>query len=234
MPWYLILPSASTLLTPPTAHHGAPALGCTDAPRLTRRALLPAAFAAAACPTLTSAADDLEPHDTGSYKVSFSAPKGWPISEQELQGSRYLYVATDPEDPDSANVVLTFQPLAADYTGLGSFGTIDLVGNSLMPQCITGAGGFAGPDAGLCSLETDGIEGKMLKSEVVNGAYAYDYTIQQKGQQKRHLRTLFSVQTEEGRGLRLVTLTAQSYESRYSALAPTYAKVLQSYKSALK
>ena len=137
-------------------------------------------------------------------------------------------------DSDSANVVLTFQPLAADYTGLGSFGTIDLVGNSLMPQCVTGAGGFAGPEAGLCSLDTDGIEGKMLKTEMVNGAYAYDYTIQQKGQQKRHLRTLFSVQTEEGRGLRLVTLTAQSYESRYADLAPTYAKVLQSYKSALK
>ena len=40
----------------------------------------------------------------------------------------------------------------------------------------------------------------MLASEVVNGAYAYDYTIEQKGQPKRHLRTLFAVQTEEGRG----------------------------------
>ena len=33
---------------------------------------------------------------------------------------------------------------------------------------------------------------------------------------------------------RLVTLTAQSYESKYAALAPTFAKVLQSYKTTLK
>ena len=74
----------------------------------------------------------------------------------------------------------------------------------------------------------------MLGSEVVNGAYAYDYTITQKGQPNRHLRTLFAVQTEEGRGLRLVTLTAQCYESRYTDLAPTFKKVLASYKSSLK
>ena len=77
------------------------------------------------------AADALEQHTTGSYQVSFSAPAGWPVSEQELQGSRYLYIAADPTEPDSANVVLTFQPLAADYTSLGSFGTQELVGNSL-------------------------------------------------------------------------------------------------------
>ena len=74
------------------------------------------------------------------------------------------------------------------------------VGASLMPQCITGGGGFSGPANGMCTMDADGIEGKMLSSEVVNGAYAYDYTIEQKGQPKRHLRTLFAVQTEEGRG----------------------------------
>ena len=31
------------------------------------------------------------------------------------------------------------------------------------------------------TIHLPGIEGKMLSSEVVNGAYAYDYTIEQKG-----------------------------------------------------
>ena len=103
-----------------------------------------------------------------------------------------------------------------------------------MPQCVNGAGGFAGPSTGLCTLASDGIEGKMLGTDVVKGSYAYDYTIQQTGQKPRHLRTLFAVQTEEGRGLRLVTLTAQCYESRYEALKPTFAKVLESYSSSLR
>merc|ERR1712028_238800 len=93
---------------------------------------------------------------------------------------------------------------------------------------------MGGPANGMCTMDADGIEGTMLGSEVVNGAYAYDYTIEQKGQPKRHLRTLFAVQTEEGRGLRLITLTAQCYETRYADLAPTFKKVLASYKSSLK
>ena len=117
--------------------------------------------------------------------MSYGTPPAWPLSEQELSDSRYLYVATDPNEPDSANVVLTIQvhskctmhvhsvcsctvcvhgayvthaartmdspltmsvhahvvltanvvltiqPLRADYSALGSFGTIGLVGASL-------------------------------------------------------------------------------------------------------
>lgn len=197
-------------------------------PALSRRALLPALLAAAAVrPSPALAADALEQHTTGSYKVTFGAPTGWPVTEQELQGSRYLYIATDPAEPDSANVVLTFQPLGADYTSLGSFGTQQLVGNSLMPQCADASGGG-------CTLETDGIEGKMIGQSVVKGAYAYDYTIEQTGQKPRHLRTLFAVQTEEGRGRRLVTLTAQCYESKYAELKPLFEKVLESYSTSLK
>ena len=66
-----------------------------------------------------------------AYSVSYGTPPAWPLSEQELSDSRYLYVATDPNEPDSANVVLTIQPLRADYSALGSFGTIGLVGASL-------------------------------------------------------------------------------------------------------
>ena len=47
--------------------------------------------------------------------VSYGAPPGWPLSEQALSDSRYLYVNSDPDQPDSANVVLTIQPLQAGY-----------------------------------------------------------------------------------------------------------------------
>merc|ERR1740130_522805 len=196
---------AAGLLTPPPAAQADALTRRAASPgSLTRRALLPAGLAAAAWPSWASAAPaalELETRTSKAYSVSYGTPPAWPLSEQELSDSRYLYVATDPNEPDSANVVLTIQPLRADYSALGSFGTIGLVGASLMPQCITGGGG-SGPANGMCTMDADGIEGKMLASEVVNCAYAYDYTIEQKGQPKRHLRTLFAVQTEEGRGLR--------------------------------
>ena len=127
-----VLGGAAGLLTSPPAAH-------TDARRvaspgsLTRRALLPAGLAAAAWPAWASAAPaalELETRTAKAYSVSYGTPPAWPLSEQELSDSRYLYVATDPDEPDSANVVLTIQPLRADYSALGSFGTIGLVGNS--------------------------------------------------------------------------------------------------------
>ena len=46
----------------------------------------------------------------------------------------------------------------------------------------------------------------------------------------RHLRTLVSVALEAGRGKRLVTLTAQSAESKHPELSQVYKSVIDSYK----
>ena len=95
---------AAGLLTPPAATNDALA---RRASVLTRRALLPAGLAAAAWPSWASAAPaaaELEARTAKGYSVSYGTPVGWPLSEQELSDSRYLYVATDPDEPDSANV----------------------------------------------------------------------------------------------------------------------------------
>lgn len=42
----------------------------------------------------------------------------------------------------------------------------------------------------------------------------------------------FTIQLEEGRGKRLVTLTSQCLESRHAELAPTLKQIIDSYKSA--
>ena len=126
--------AAGLLTPPPAAHTDALARRAASPGSLTRRALLPAGLAAAAWPAWASAAPaalELETRTAKAYSVSYSTPPAWPLSEQELSDSRYLYVATDPDQPDSANVVLTIQPLRADYSALGSFGTIGLVGSSL-------------------------------------------------------------------------------------------------------
>ena len=125
---------AAGLVTPrPAARTDAVARRAASPGSLTRRALLPAGLAAAAWPAWASAAPaamELETQSAKAYSVSYGTPPGWPLSEQELSDSRYLYVASDPDQPDSANVVLTIQPLRADYSALGSFGTIGMVGSA--------------------------------------------------------------------------------------------------------
>eukprot|EP00308_Calcidiscus_leptoporus_P012836 CAMPEP_0119357302 /NCGR_PEP_ID=MMETSP1334-20130426/5718_1 /TAXON_ID=127549 /ORGANISM="Calcidiscus leptoporus, Strain RCC1130" /LENGTH=226 /DNA_ID=CAMNT_0007371511 /DNA_START=25 /DNA_END=705 /DNA_ORIENTATION=- len=188
---------------------------------LSRRVLLPLLASAPLpwCVRSASAAPALSTLTDDEYGVSFALPTGWKTSESELSGGRKLIAAADPADIDF-NVFIAYTPIAADYTSLGSFGNIDSVGLTLLPQCSGSS----------CTLAADGIQGKMLEEVAQAGAYVFDYSIEQVGQPIRRLRTLFSVQTEVGRGKNLVTLTAQCKQARYEELAPTLRAVIESFK----
>ena len=151
-------------------------------------------------------------------------PSSWnAAAPQELSDGRRLVLATDPSD-ESNNIFIAFTPIRPDYSALGSFGTIDYVANTVLPQC--------GDLSYACSFEKgDPIDAKMLSKDTVRGSYVYDYTIQQKGGPKRHLRSLFTVQSDGAASI-LVGLTAQSLDANYAGLAPTFKQVLESYKGA--
>jgi hypothetical protein len=204
------------------------ALSTAPAPRtsagLGRRALLAPAAAALTLPLIPKAAQ-AEPSlttDTDSrYGVSFGLPEGWTAAVNQLGDGRRLVIATDPKD-ESTNVFIAFTPIRPDYSSLGSFGTIDYVANTVLPQC--------GDLSYACSFSRgDDIDANMLSKDTIKGNYNYDYTIQQKGGPKRHLRSLFTVQADGGASL-LVGLTAQCLEPSYAELAPMFKSVLASYK----
>jgi hypothetical protein len=166
-----------------------------------------------------TAAEPMKSFVDKASRVSFSVPESWELSENELQGGRRLVAAVDPSDND-LNAFVAFTPIQADYPSLGSFGTIDYVAGTILPEC----------NKALCTLDTDGVEGKMLEQAVVRGNYIFDYTIATSGQPTRHLRTVFSIQTEEGRGKALITLTAQCLQSKHTAAQETLKAVCDSFK----
>jgi hypothetical protein len=152
----------------------------------------------------------------GGY--SWRVPTGWEAPQtQSMPDGRRLVIAADPLDPDF-NVFFATTPIQADYSSLGSFGNLDYVGTTFLPQC----------PVGLCTLERDGIAGQLLSQSSSGGGYTYEYSIQQQGQPSRRLRTLMLIQTEEGRGKNIVTLTAQCKEARAADLAPTLKAVVDS------
>ena len=157
------------------------------------------------------------PDKDARYGVSFELPEGWnAASPQQLGDGRRLVLATDPAD-ESTNVFVAFTPIRPDYSALGSFGTIDYVANTVLPQC--------GDLSYACSFDAgDQIDAKMLSKETVKGCYVYDYTIQQRGGPKRHLRSLFTIQADGGSSL-LVGLTAQCLDGKYSGLEATFKQV---------
>lgn len=60
-------------------------------------------------------------------------PEGWAPSTSFINGGQKLVAASDPADTDT-NVFAAFTPLRGDYTSLGSFGNIDYVANTILPN----------------------------------------------------------------------------------------------------
>ena len=202
--------------------HGAPS---SDASGLSRRAvLLPALAAAIAGPVMpvppALAAANLEQFSDTRYDVSFGVPEGWKARPQELPDGRRLVLASDPAD-ETNNIFVAYTPIRPDYSSLGSFGTIDFVAATVIPQCPTGQCSFKNGDL---------VEGRMLSSESIKDCYIYDYTIEQSRGPKRHLRSLFTIKADAGASI-LVGLTAQCMEDKYADLAPTFKEVIKSFKN---
>ena len=128
---------------------------------LGRRALFVPAAAALTLPLHPRAAQaeaQLSTYTDARYGVSFSLPEGWTAVPNQLADGRRLVLASDPKD-ESTNVFIAFTPIRPDYSSLGSFGTIDYVASTVIPQC--GANGecrFANGDA---------IEGRMLSQATI-------------------------------------------------------------------
>lgn len=164
----------------------------------------------------------VDPFTDTRYGVSVTLPSGWSAVPQNLPDGRRLVLATDPSDETkNTNVFLSFTPIRPDYSSLGSFGTIDYVGSTLIPQC--------GVDP--CKLKNgDGVEGRMLNTETVRGFYSYDYTIASNGGLTRRLQSLFTVKADGASSI-LISLTAQCIEDRYDAVADTFKGVLNSFKA---
>lgn len=196
-------------------------------PALSRRAALAPALAAL-LPARRAYADGpvksngVDPFTDTRYGVSVTLPSGWTAVPQELPDGRRLVFATDPSDETkNTNVFLAFTPIRPDYSSLGSFGTIDYVASTIIPQC----------GADTCSLKNgDGVEGRMLKQEAAKGCYSFDYTITQSGGFTRRLQSIFTVK-EDGASSILISLTAQCIEDRYDAVADTFKGVLNSFKT---
>jgi hypothetical protein len=196
-------------------------------PALSRRAallpaltaLLPVRPAHAEAPVKSNGVD---PYTDTRYGVSFTLPSGWTAVPQNLPDGRRLVLATDPSDETkNTNVFLAFTPTRPDYSSLGSFGNIDYVASTLIPQC----------GAGTCSIKNgDEQEGVMLKKETVKGYYSFDYQISQRNGATRRLQSLFTVK-EDGASSILISLTAQCLEDRYDTVAENFKGVLGSFKA---
>lgn len=192
-----------------------------------RRAFLVASAAA----TFARPADA---SDGGGDKVGYVAyedrgfrvrvPSGWTRSDQELPDRRRIVLFVDPTTSDDADdktlLFVAYTSVRDDYTSLSSFGTVEQVGQTtILPKSTLG-------------MRTE-VSSEMLSSEKRKDAYFFDYTIAAERQPKRHFRTIFALVpgATGGAGSMLVTITAQTAESKYDgATKAVFDEVFDSYE----
>eukprot|EP00534_Pseudo-nitzschia_fraudulenta_P016731 CAMPEP_0201251600 /NCGR_PEP_ID=MMETSP0852-20130820/66438_1 /ASSEMBLY_ACC=CAM_ASM_000632 /TAXON_ID=183588 /ORGANISM="Pseudo-nitzschia fraudulenta, Strain WWA7" /LENGTH=161 /DNA_ID=CAMNT_0047551203 /DNA_START=523 /DNA_END=1008 /DNA_ORIENTATION=- len=126
-----------------------------------------------------------------------------------------------PESNQKTLMFIAYTPTRDDFTSLGSFGSVDEVGQSTIL-----------PKAELAAKQ--GIESEMLSAVSKKQAYYFDYVQSVPSQPKTHFRTIFSLATGAtgGAGNVLVSITVQTPEADYSSMEPLFSNILNSYKNA--
>ena len=187
------------------------------------------ATSAAAAPSLlpfyaNAAADlKLETFNDATHGFSLKVPADWQQSEQTLPDRRKLSMWRDPTD-ESTLLFIAYTPVRDDFTSLGSFGSV----NEVAAQTIM-------PKGQIMGVEQDDAA-QMLSATSEKSAYLFDYLqslpTPAGGTTPTHFRTIFALQSGAtgGAGSVLVTITAQSPESRYSSqLKPAFDSMIKSY-----
>ena len=140
-------------------------------------------------------------------KATFSVPADWVKLSGDPGGGRKMELYADPNNADT-NAFALITPVRGDYTSLGSFGSVEVVQDTVMP---------AAPD----------ITYDVIKSEAQTGKYVYEYIVQVPEQPKRHLTTIFMVVSDC-----IVTFNFQAKQSDYNGDVPGLAKsVAASFKT---
>ena len=75
--------------------------------------------------------DGLTKYEDEQCKFSLQIPSGWERSEQSLPDRRKIVLYVKPDSDKKTLVSLVYTPVRADFTTLGSFGSVDEVSSLL-------------------------------------------------------------------------------------------------------
>eukprot|EP00250_Pteridium_aquilinum_P004184 c14413_g1_i1 orf=413-1150(-) len=224
------LPTSSAALRcslPASDHHQDAAALRLDGWATTRRQLTGhLLLSLLAFPALPAIASDENAESVGVYsqyandddKYSLLIPPNWIQGTGKATGQRNV-TAFFPADDTSVNVNILITGIGADYTSLGSFGTIDAFAETL----VNGLDRSWKKPAGQAA--------KLVNSKSNKGLYYVEYTVQQPGEKKRHLVSVIGMRFN-GWYNRLYTVTGQYWEDDKAKYGPVLEKVVDSFKFA--
>ncbi|CAM9273714.1 unnamed protein product, partial [Hapterophycus canaliculatus] len=157
-----------------------------------------AVVTAAAGFALLPAASRAETFTDDILGFKFDVPDGWERNDSEISGRRKIVIYTNPKAP-GVNAFVAYTPARGDFTSLGSFGTLDEVSKTVLP-------------------EAEGVSSRMVNSYTSKSCYVYDYIVNQQDRPEKHIKTIWALFPAQGQ---LATITAQCNEDDYATMGKT-------------
>ena len=151
------------------------------------RSALAAAAAAASAPLTVlpalAASEKLDTYEMADYGLKIDVPSAWVKSEQSLPDRRKIVLFVDPVTgvegsggDDKTLLFAAYTPVRDDFTSLGSFGSVESVGQMTIL-----------PKGSVAMEETESV---MISAESKKNAYIFDYTCKVPDQPKVRSRLI--------------------------------------------
>ena len=161
--------------------------------------LLSTATAASAPVAAVAATAELQEgfrtYEDEANKFSIAIPQDWLIGAGEVSGFKSV-TAFYPDQVADSNVSVAITGIGPDFTSLKSFGDVDAFAETLVN----------GLDRSW--KRPPGVAAKLINSRAANGFYYIEYTLQNPGEQRRHIVSAIGM-AFNGWYNRLYTVTGQ-------------------------
>ena len=164
---------------------------------------------------------------------TLSIPPNWTAGQGETEAlganvtRRVLAWYPDASNPNRASVSVVVTNVAADFTSLGSFGTPDAFGQTLvngLDRSYTAKASWGRPAKSLDEIQT----AKLLETGSMGGMYTVEYQVKRPGQGVTHLWEVVAL-CFNGTYNRLYTVTGQCGEEDLEKLGGEVKTVLDSF-----
>ena len=134
-------------------------------------------------------------YEDEANKFSIAIPQDWLIGAGEVSGFKSV-TAFYPDQVADSNVSVAITGIGPDFTSLKSFGDVDAFAETLVN----------GLDRSW--KRPPGVAAKLINSRAANGFYYIEYTLQNPGEQRRHIVSAIGM-AFNGWYNRLYTVTGQ-------------------------
>ncbi|CAL5013458.1 unnamed protein product [Urochloa decumbens] len=180
----------------------------------------PALFAAdgaLAAEATTELQEGFTMYEDEANKFSIAVPQGWLIGAGESSSFKSV-TAFYPEQAADSNVSVAITGIGPDFTSLKSFGDVDAFAEGLVN----------GLDRSW--QRPPGLAAKLIDSKAANGLYYVEYTLQNPGEQRRHIVSAIGM-AFNGWYNRLYTVTGQYIDDEESEkYKPQIEKAVRSFR----